>query len=812
MDEIYILPSVDHLTEKEIDFELNLRKQTVDKRESLEDKRRFLRRLFSEDRKNLTRYQGIHNIKDQESTIEKNIKFIIEGLHQKFDRILISRLRHYLIRAQTASAKDEEELCLKESICSKIKQTLREFHQEIFCGASNQTEKDLTKGDLASNLSWRNPDPKALQQSGSINTDDKPGLSDDSGTKVDSSLSKFNSESKGLTVTVQKGTDKTKEEGDKNSLAWRSRLSGINSETETNSVRKSLQYLELGDSDLKNESIEQDKAHSNRTLETSKGAVSKLSNSRQNDENLDEERSWTRKDQENRKLIREGKKFQNRNEEYIDAGDRNKPNQGESYPLRVDRRIDNRRSLSKDRTSPQTRNEQQHAYHEETNYAQNVGRNYHDYYQNEEHTRNTRRLLEYRDNPSRNTRVNRPTNDHSRYHRNRSQSRDSVEYCRRRSVSYERNTREHRRGRSSSRERRHIGRRRDSRDSHHNRRRSISRNNQDRDSDRDRREHRGDVERDRGSYGRRHRRYSSSESNSPDRFRNRYRKSRVHDWDLSFSGDSRSIQVEDFLSRIKKLAHHEGVSNKELLLNIHHRLKGEAYDWWFTREDRFTRWEKFEDEIRFRYGNPNRDRGIRAQIRELKQKKGETFIAYVTEVEKLNQCLHRPFSSRTLFELIWENMRPHYRSRLSVLDIDDLEDLIRLNHKIDANDPNFYKPIHGNRGEIHHIDVNDSYSDCSDDDNIPIQALQKRQRDARKAEGVQVKQKVETAQRSQQQSAGHSNLCWNCQTPGHSWRECSERKLIFCYACGQLGRTTRTCENNHPQTSRNNFSNNPSTN
>lgn len=75
------------------------------------------------------------------------------------------------------------------------------------------------------------------------------------------------------------------------------------------------------------------------------------------------------------------------------------------------------------------------------------------------------------------------------------------------------------------------------------------------------------------------------------------------------------MQVEDFLYKIKKLAKYEEVSEKELLQNIHHLLKEEVYDWWFTREDRFSIWGKFE---KIRFQNGNRDRGIKAQICELK--------------------------------------------------------------------------------------------------------------------------------------------------------------------------------------------------
>lgn len=313
--------------------------------------------------------------------------------------------------------------------------------------------------------------------------------------------------------------------------------------------------------------------------------------------------------------------------------------------------------------------------------------------------------------------------------------------------------------------------------------------------------------------GHRHRRRSLSSASS-EIHKKHYRKSRVENWDLNFSGDSRSVQVEDFLNRIQKLARHEGVSKEELLMNIHRRLKGEAYDWWFTREAHFTSWRRFENEIRFRYGNPNRDRGIRAQIRELKQRKGETFIAFVTEVEKLNQCLQRPFSCRTLFELIWENMRPHYRSKLSVLEIEDLGDLIEVNHKIDANDPMFYRSNQGNRNELHHLEVGSDYSSQED---VTLNTLKPEQRNVKQVTPTKgQQQKPYQQQESQQQKSSTSDqfqrphqiqqrqpnisstvVCWNCNKPGHIFRECRSPRQIFCYACGNKGKTTRNCDRNH---------------
>lgn len=277
-------------------------------------------------------------------------------------------------------------------------------------------------------------------------------------------------------------------------------------------------------------------------------------------------------------------------------------------------------------------------------------------------------------------------------------------------------------------------------------------------------------------------------------------RSRVENWDITFSGDSRSIQVEDFLNRVRKLAKHEKVGKNELLDRIHYKLKGEASDWWFTRESHCTTWKKFESEIRFRFGNPNRDRGIRSQLRELRQKRGETFVAFVTEVEKLNLCLKHPHSSRTIFEIVWENMRPHYRSKLATTRVHNLEHLLDLNHRIDANDPSLYRSGHNVRNEMHNLEAQSNSDDeFSSPEEVAVNALQRKTKLLKDAQKPNPSDNTQTSQ-----TADFSTVkCWNCQKTGHHWRSCKEPKLIFCYACGNIGRTTRTCERNHPQSNPN---------
>lgn len=261
---------------------------------------------------------------------------------------------------------------------------------------------------------------------------------------------------------------------------------------------------------------------------------------------------------------------------------------------------------------------------------------------------------------------------------------------------------------------------------------------------------------------------------------------RIEHWKLSFSGDNKSVSVENFLYKLKKIADREGVSDRNLLKDIHLILEGQASDWFFTYVDEFIDWKDFEDRIRYRFGNPNQDQGIRLKIQERKQQRGESFSAFVSEIERLNKMLSRPLSSRRKFEVVWDNMRPHYRSRIATINVQNLDQLTRLNHGIDAADPNLqYSSDSRNQRNVHHIDY--SLSDCASDEQEEIDAIRT------STEGRNHRPIVRNTAVESQQKPGQ-NICWNCRKYGHNWRDCKETKSVFCYGCGNLGRTIRSCQ------------------
>lgn len=275
---------------------------------------------------------------------------------------------------------------------------------------------------------------------------------------------------------------------------------------------------------------------------------------------------------------------------------------------------------------------------------------------------------------------------------------------------------------------------------------------------------------------------------------------RVEKWKLRFSGDPRGTSVENFLFKATKLAEREGISKQELLRDIHILLEGAASDWFFTYVDGLLTWEDFQSGITYRFGNPNKDQGIRSKIQERKQQRGESFIAFVSEIEKLNLMLSQPLSRRRKFEVIWDNMRQHYRSKISIVRVKDLNHLIDLNYRIDAADHHLHQQTTEAllRRPINQIDAEDEASDEEAEQSTGVNMIRRDQTRNRpqmnRSNTEAVHQNTSSRQREEAERVSTRLNCWNCQEVGHGWRQCPRPRNIFCYGCGNMGRTIRSCE------------------
>lgn len=258
-----------------------------------------------------------------------------------------------------------------------------------------------------------------------------------------------------------------------------------------------------------------------------------------------------------------------------------------------------------------------------------------------------------------------------------------------------------------------------------------------------------------------------------------------------FSGDTNLVPVTDFLRQIDILCRSYAISKQELRMHAHLLFKDHAAIWYTTYEEKFDTWETLEGYLRMRYDNPNRDRTIREELRNRKQRPNELFSAYLTDIETLAQRLIRKMNEREKFDLIVENMKLSYKRRLALTPICSIEHLAQLCFKFDALESNLYSAGGNSKPSVYQIAVEDEDDEQDSSNNEPIYAIQsypKRKTDFKATDGFTKNPVPDTSTRY---------TCWNCRETGHMWRDCDRRKCVFCHICGNAGTTAFQCPNKH---------------
>lgn len=257
-----------------------------------------------------------------------------------------------------------------------------------------------------------------------------------------------------------------------------------------------------------------------------------------------------------------------------------------------------------------------------------------------------------------------------------------------------------------------------------------------------------------------------------------------------FAGDSHPVPVTDFLRQIDLLSRSYQISKDELRTHAHLLFKDDAYVWYTAYEPKFDSWDTLLYYLNMRYDNPNRDRFIKEDLRNRKQRPNELFSAFLTDIETLSQRLMRKLSEEEKFDIVAENMKMSYKRRLALEKITSLEHLAQLCYRFDALEGNLYH----SRGIPKTPTVNEVYSEEADiffvgeeSDDLEVAAFQVRKGP----------QKDPNLRRSTDTNDRARPLCWNCRKSGHVWRECDQKKAIFCHICGHPETTAFRCPQQH---------------
>ncbi|XP_062700476.1 uncharacterized protein LOC134284924 [Aedes albopictus] len=258
-----------------------------------------------------------------------------------------------------------------------------------------------------------------------------------------------------------------------------------------------------------------------------------------------------------------------------------------------------------------------------------------------------------------------------------------------------------------------------------------------------------------------------------------------------FSGDGNAVPVVDFLRQIEILSRSYQVSPDELRMHAHMLFKGDAYVWFTAYDDKLDSWATLTTMLKMRYDNPNRDRAIRDDMRNRKQKPNELFSAFLTDIEAMSQRLIRKMSAEEKFDLVVENMKMSYRRRLALQPIQSLDHLAQLCYQFDSLESNMFltKPTAKPAGlnQILAEEELEEYEEVSEEEDTAVMAV--RPKITRKIASKPVE--------SKDNQGADQPLCWNCRSLGHMWRDCTQRKTLFCHICGHGNTTAYQCPQKH---------------
>lgn len=313
----------------------------------------------------------------------------------------------------------------------------------------------------------------------------------------------------------------------------------------------------------------------------------------------------------------------------------------------------------------------------------------------------------------------------------------------------------------------------------------------------------------------------------------------IHKWALWFDGGPQSLDAEDFIFRVERQAQLHGVSERALVIGVGSLLRDRAAQWYWTfqRQHDGATWIEFKRAFIDRYA-PCResDYEIRSRIEARKQRSTERFNDFCQDVEALAVRLVRRMPEEELVEVLRRNMHMTLKKALWQVGARTVGELLRR--------CNEYERLCSEDQQRKQMKVCELESDSRAQ---PDQ--QERWREEQQRYEQQLRQyELELQQYEQQmqrlhlqqpgaveaqprcngaagagkrwwpaESAGRSGhgevyyveaiqnskpvgkrmepmVCWNCQSPGHMFAQCSQQqRSVFCFTCGLQGHISITC-------------------
>lgn len=207
-----------------------------------------------------------------------------------------------------------------------------------------------------------------------------------------------------------------------------------------------------------------------------------------------------------------------------------------------------------------------------------------------------------------------------------------------------------------------------------------------------------------------------------------------------------------FLDQVEELKEGYGLTDQQIFKGLTVLLKGAARVWYRNNKHRWTTWQHFITSFRRHYLPAGYQRQARMDAYGRKQRRGETFDAFLEDLQTLIRRAGGMTESEEL-ELIYENMHASLQLYIHLEQVENIEDLT------------------------------ERVARC--------ERLERRQR-------ADEPTRPESAGRTNNGALtpyDKSEHCWRCKQRGHTRATCKRPAKKFCSQCGKDGVFTKEC---HP--------------
>lgn len=243
----------------------------------------------------------------------------------------------------------------------------------------------------------------------------------------------------------------------------------------------------------------------------------------------------------------------------------------------------------------------------------------------------------------------------------------------------------------------------------------------------------------------------------------------INNWNLKFDGSTNGLTINEFLYRVKTLTNETFDGDFSVICkNFNTLLAGKAREWYwrYRKTVDVISWEDFCKAIRSQYKDMKSSFDIREELRNRKQRPGETYDNFFDALSMIADRLPRPIVEEELIGIIARNLRPEIRQDLLYVPIESLSHLRKLVQMREnfLNDDYVRKAL-GQRNQIPQSYPRRTVAEVEHED--PLR-------------NTEAEYLFEVTQKNND----FTYKCWNCDKSGHHWQDCLESRTIFCYGCG----------------------------